>query len=44
MSLPGVGDDLDRMKDNLETRWDWIFDRDLVAQNEEAVRVFQESI
>ena len=44
MSLPGVGDDLDKMKEKLETRLDWIFDRDLVAQNDEAVQVFQESI
>ena len=44
MSLPGVGDDLDKMAEKLETRLDWIFDRDLVAQNEEAVQVFQKSI
>ena len=44
MSLPGVGEDLDKMKEKLDTRQQWIFDRDLVAQNEEAVQVFQESI
>ncbi|KAM0804556.1 hypothetical protein BDR22DRAFT_836467 [Usnea florida] len=44
MSLPGVGEDLDKMKEKLDTRQQWIFDRDLVAQNEEAVQVFQESV
>ena len=44
MSLPGVGDDLDKMKEQLDTRQNWIFDLDLAAQNEEAVKVFQESI
>ena len=44
MSLPGVGDDLEKMKEKLENRQQWIFDRDLVAQNEEAVQLFRESI
>ena len=44
MSLPGVGDDLGKMKEKLDTRQQWIYDRDLVAQNEEAVQVFQASI
>ena len=44
MSMPGVGDDLDKMKEELDTRQQWIYDCDLVAQNEEAVQIFQASI
>ena len=31
MSQPGVGDDLDKMREKLDTRLQWIWDRDLVA-------------
>lgn len=43
MSQPGVGDDLDIMRETLDTRLQWIWDRDLVAQNDEAVKLFQEA-
>ena len=36
--------DLDKMKKALETRMHWIWHRNLAAQNEEAVRLFQESL
>lgn len=42
MQLPGVGDDVDKMKQYLDTSMHWIWDRDLVAQNEDAVKLFEE--
>lgn len=42
MQLPGVGDNVDKMKQYLDTSMHWIWDRDLVAQNEDAVKLFEE--
>ena len=44
MQLPGVGDDLEKMREKLNTRMHWIWHRDLAAQNEDAVRLFEESL
>ena len=44
MRKEGVGDDVVKMKKEMETRMHWIWGRDLKAQNKEAVRLFQESI
>ncbi|KAF6228837.1 hypothetical protein HO133_006948 [Letharia lupina] len=41
MQLPGVGDDVEKMKQYLDTSMHWIWDRDLVAQNEDAVKLFE---
>ena len=41
---PGVGDDLEKIKESLETRMHWVWNRDLKAQNEEVVRLFKESL
>ena len=43
MQQPGVGDDLEKMREKLETRMHWIWHRDLMAQNEEAVKMFSEA-
>lgn len=43
MRQPGIGDDVDKMREKLDTRMNWILRRDLVAQNETAVKLFQES-
>ena len=43
MGLPGVGDDIEKMREALETRMHWIWHRDLVAQNEAAVKLFEEA-
>ncbi len=44
MQQPGVGDDVEKMRGKLETRMHWIWHRDLVAQNEEAIKLFEEAI
>lgn len=44
MNQPGVGDDLEKMKEKLETRMHWIWYRDLVSQNETAVKLFEEAV
>ncbi len=44
MQLPGVGDDVEKMREKLETRMHWIWHRDVVAQNEDAVKLFEEAI
>lgn len=44
MNQPGVGGDLNKMKEKLETRMHWIWYRDLVAQNEAAVKLFDEAV
>ena len=41
---PGIGDDIDKIGKFLETRMHWIWNRDLVAQNEEVVRLFKEAL
>lgn len=43
MKRPGVGENLDKMREDLETRLNWIWHRDLVAQNEAAIKVFEEA-
>lgn len=44
MNQPGVGGDLNKMREKLETRMHWIWYRDLVAQNEAAVKLFDEAV
>ncbi|CAD6584842.1 MAG: hypothetical protein ASARMPREDX12_001769 [Alectoria sarmentosa] len=43
MQQPGVGDDLEKMKEKLDTRMHWIWHRDMVAQNEAAIKLFEEA-
>ena len=44
MQQPGVGDDVEKMRGKFETRMHWIWHRDLVAQNEDAIKLFEEAI
>lgn len=44
MRAEGIGEDIEKMARNLETRMHWIWGRDLRAQNREAVRLFEESL
>ena len=44
MRKEGVGNDLEKMKKEFESRMHWIWGRDLRDQNREAVRLFQESL
>ena len=44
MQLPGVGDDLGKMKEKLDTRMHWIWHRDLTAQNQTALQLFEEGL
>ena len=44
MQLDGVGEDLEKMKENLETRLHWIWQRDQTAQLRSAVELFEESL
>ena len=44
MKLSGVGSDIQKMKSKLETRMNWLWNRDLVAQNQAAVRLFEEAL
>ena len=44
MKQPGVGDDVEKIRENLETRMNWIWDHDLVAKNEAAIKIFEQSI
>lgn len=44
MQQPGVGDDLEKMKEKLDTRMHWIWHRDMVAQNEAAIKLFEEAL
>ena len=44
MMQEGVGGDLEKMKGELERRMCWIWNRDLGAQNSEAVRIFEEGL
>ena len=39
-----ISDDMDKIRESLETRIHWIWNRDLVAQNEEVVRLFKEAL
>ena len=44
MKGEGVGEDLEKMRESIETRMDWIWGRDLKGENAEALRLFEESI
>ncbi|CAD6572401.1 MAG: hypothetical protein ASARMPRED_005321 [Alectoria sarmentosa] len=44
MLTEGVGSDLGKIKERLETRMHWIWNRDLQKQNAEAVALFEESL
>ena len=43
MKRPGVGSDIEKMGKEFETRMHWIWHHDLVAQNEAAVKCFEET-
>ena len=40
--LPGVGSDLEKIREKLVTRMRWLWNRDMHAQNESAVKLFNE--
>lgn len=40
----GVVDDLDRVREELETRMHWVWQRNLKAKASEAVELFKESL
>ena len=44
MQSEGVGEDLEKMRENLETRLHWIWQRDQTAQLKGAVELFEESL
>lgn len=44
MKQEGVGADLGKMRAKLETRMQWLWHRNVVAQNREAVELFEESL
>lgn len=44
MLAEGVGTDLQKMRERLETRMHWIWNRDLGKQNADAVALFEESL
>ena len=44
MQQAGIGEDVEKMREKLDTRMHWIWHRDLVAQNEAAVRLFDEAM
>ena len=44
MKGKGVGDDLEKIKEKLKTRMDWIWNRDLGKQNAEAIALYEESL
>lgn len=44
MLAEGVGSDLQKIRERLETRMHWIWNRDLEKQNAEAVALFEESL
>ena len=44
MMVKGIGDDLEKMREKLETRSNWIWNRDLGKQNAEAIALFEESL
>ena len=44
MQSEGVGEDLEKMRENLETRLHWIWQRDQTAQVNSAVELFEESL
>lgn len=44
MKAPGVGGDLRKMGEKMGKRMHWVWQRDLVKQNREAVELFEESL
>ena len=44
MQLEGVKDDLDKMKQNLEQRMQWIWNENIQAQNDVALECLKESL
>ena len=44
MRAEGVGEDIEKMRALLGRRMHWIWNRDLVEQNREAVRLLEESL
>lgn len=44
MRLEGVGSDIGKMRERLSTRMHWVWHRNLLAQNKEAVELFEESL
>lgn len=44
MRAEGVGSDLKKMKEAMEGRMHWIWHRDMVQQNKEALALFEESL
>ncbi|KAI9666364.1 MAG: hypothetical protein M1821_004300 [Bathelium mastoideum] len=44
MKLPGVKNNIEKMKHRLDTRMHWLWNRDLVAQNQTAVCLFEEAL
>lgn len=43
MQQPGIGDNVEKMREKFDTRMHWIWHRDLVAQNEAAVKIVDEA-
>ena len=44
MRLKGVEDDMEKMKLKLDGRMHWLWNRDMVAQNEAAIKLFEEGL
>ncbi|KAL6720002.1 hypothetical protein ACLMJK_001923 [Lecanora helva] len=44
MMQEGVGDDIEKVRELMSTRMHWIWNRDLDAQNEEAIALFHERL
>ena len=44
MREEGIGDDIKKIGEKMSTRMHWIWNRDLAAQNREAVTLFEESL
>ena len=44
MRSKGAEDNVEKMREKLDGRMHWIWNRDLMAQNEAAIRLFEESI
>ena len=44
MRSKGAEDDIEKIREKLGGRMHWIWNRDLVAQNEAAIRLFEESL
>lgn len=44
MVAEGVGDDLDKIRERIDARMNWIWNRDMGKQNGEAIALFEESL